>query len=307
MKSPQRFFLAVIFTASVFSLAGCDALKTIGDYFKGSKPQESKGESTEKAAASAKDPNALIQVDEWSLSAKDFQQRLDALKEAAPEFDTTTKENRKAIAEELINQQVLVKEAERLGLANKPDIKTAVEEFRRTVLIRESANQLTKDIIISDDEAQKFFEEQKQYMVTPTAWRIRAIIMDSKDAISGVLAGILSGSDFAEQAKIYSKLPGAADNGGDVGFITAEQIPFPELANEILTLGVGDVSKIFQGPDGFYLIKLEEKRGGDPLAFADVEEQIKANLLLQKQQDFMIKHTQELREKSKVILNENLL
>lgn len=311
MNPLKRFLPVAGIGLLAVTFSGCDVFKTIGDYFKGSKDQKAVAQTAPSNQTTAPqvapvNPNAIVQVDDWSLDAKDFQQRLDALKQAAPDFDPTTKENKKAIAEELVNQQLLVKEAEASGLGNTADIKTAVDEFRRTMLIRELANQLTKNITVSDEEAQDFYNKQKQYMVSPTAWHIRAIIVEDKDSASKILSDILAGADFAEQAKLHSKLPGAAENGGDVGFLTAEQIPFPELANEILTLKAGDVSKVFQGPDGFYVIKLEEKRGGDPLAFNDIKEQIKSNLLLQKQQDQMIKHTQELRGKSNVKINENL-
>ena len=307
MNPFQRFLPVAVIAVSALALTGCDVFQTIGDYFKGSKAEQQAMKPQDVPAQKAADPNALIQVDGWSLSAADFQQRLAALKEAAPNFDITSKDNKKAIVEELVNQEVLVKEARQSGVGNKLEINAAVEEFRRTLMIRALANQLTQNISVSDEEAQKFFEDQKQYMVTPAAWHLRAIVVDDKDKANTILAEILSGADFAEKAKIESKIPGAAQNGGDVGFITAEQIPFPELANEILTLNPGDVSKAFQGPDGFYLIKLEEKKGGEALAFENIKEDIKANLRLQKQQEFMINRTKELREKAKITVNEGLL
>lgn len=291
------------------TLSGCEVFKTIGDYFKGSKSEvpAAKSEAPSSAQVPAVVPNAVVSVDDWALGVKDFQERLDALKQVAPDFDVSTVENKRAIVEELINQQVLVREAERMGLADKPEVKAAVEEFRRTVLIRELASKLTEKLSVTDDDAIAFYEEQKEYMTTPVAWRIRAIVVDAKETANQILAAVLNGASFPEQAKAYSKIPGAKENGGDIGFITADQIPFPELANEMLSLGVGDVSKVFQGPDGFYLIKLEEKRGGDPLAFTDVKEEIKSNLLLQRQQELMIERTQEFRQKSRITINEKLL
>jgi len=168
--------------------------------------------------------------------------------------------------DELINQQLLVAGAEQSGLTNKKDIDAAVEEFRRTLIVREVAAEITEDIRGSEADAREFYDENKEEMVGPTEWRVREIVLDTKAKATELLTQILSGADFAEMARLNS-IVATGSKGGDLGYITEE--PFAEMGAALLPLEEGDVSSVFKGPEGFYIVKLEEKRDGAPLAFDD--------------------------------------
>ena len=72
---------------------------------------------------------------------------------------------------------------------------------------------------------------------------------------------IEAGADFAKLARQHSQGP-AAEKGGDMGWRGEAQLPsiFAEI---VPTLKAGEVTKPFRSPNGFHLIKLLNKRGGD--------------------------------------------
>jgi parvulin-like peptidyl-prolyl isomerase len=247
-------------------------------------------------------PDTLARVGNWSITIQEFKERLEALQEVVPEYDTTDPEARRLVLEELINQEVLVQGA--TGLANQKDIEAAVQEFRRTLIVREVARQLTENITESEEDARAFYNENREAMVGPTEWHVREIVVGSKDEATNILTEILKGGDFAEMARQFS-ISETANNGGDLGFITQE--PFPQMGRALLPLEEGDVSSVFQGPEGYYIVKLEEKKGGATLSFDEIKGDIMETQLLQKQQQAILDHLEKLKAKTPIQINEALL
>jgi parvulin-like peptidyl-prolyl isomerase len=249
-------------------------------------------------------PDALARVGGWSITAEEFNERLSALKEVVPEYDINDPEARKLVLDELINQQVLVLGAEKTGLARQKDIHAAVDEFRRTLIVREVARQLTENIAVSEQEARAFYDENKESLIGAGQWHVREIVTTTKEQAEGVLGQILAGGNFGELARQQSKGKTAA-NGGDLGFITEE--PFPQMGNALLSLEEGGVSGVFKGPDGYYIVKLEEKKGGEQISFDEIKDDIIQSQTLLKQQQAILDHLDRLKEGTKIEINESLL
>ena len=111
----KRWILFSVLILSV-SASGCDLVKTVKEYFqepsetaKGEAVSSKKGApSTTSKGASPKGlvsmtPNTLARVGNWSITIGEFQERLDALQEVVPEYDTTNPEAKRLVLEELIN------------------------------------------------------------------------------------------------------------------------------------------------------------------------------------------------------------
>jgi len=249
-------------------------------------------------------PNVLARIGDWSITAEEFEERLAALKEVVPEYDIVDPEARRLVLDELVNQQVLVAGAEKQGLTRQKDIQAAVEEFRRTLIVREIAQQLTENIKGTEEDALAFYNENKEAMVGPTQWDVREIVVSTKEQATSILSDVLSGSDFAETAKQYSTGE-TAEEGGDLGFITEE--PFPQMGSALLPLEEGDVSSVFKGPNGFYIVKLEEKKDGEAVSFDEIKEEIIQSQTLLMQQQAILDHLDQLKKIIKVEINESLL
>ncbi len=62
------------------------------------------------------------------------------LKQQLPDFKENDPNTKNAVLDELIRQQLLVKEAEDSDIGNTKEIKDAVEDFRKTLLVQEIAS-----------------------------------------------------------------------------------------------------------------------------------------------------------------------
>lgn len=312
-----RFSILCIFVALVS--VRCDLINSAKEYFQGSgngKPaaQEQKSVPAASSAPSAVDSkqpeqkapaaNVLARVGTWTITVEEFNERLNALKEAVPDFDTTSRDAKKLVLETLVRQQLLVSEAEKVGLANQKEIEAAVEEFRRTLIVQEIVKNLVRDINVSDEEASAFYDAQKAVLVEPAQWHLRSIIVDSQLKANELSTQLLQGADFAEIAKQNSIGDNAAQ-GGDLGFIS--EAPFPEMQNAVASLNAGEMSSVFKGPQGFYIVKVEEKKGGTPIPFEEIKSDIIENQLMLKQQQAILDYVEKLKGQTKVETREDLL
>ena len=299
--------LCILFILAL-GASGCDSIDSIKRYFQESEEETSAvfmPAKTQKASTSVSmGPDTLARVGNWTITAAEFKERLEVLKEVVPEYDISDPEARRLVLDDLINQQVLILGAEKTGLARQKDIFATVDEFRQTLIVREVARQLTENIEVSESEARAFYDENKESLIGAAEWRVREIIVPAKEEATNVLGQILAGADFAQMARQHSKGKTAA-NGGDLGFITEE--PFPQMGNALLSLEVGGISGVFKGPDGYYIAKLEEKKGGEQIEFEEIKEDIIQSQTLLKQQQVILDHLNRLKEKTKIKINEDLL
>ena len=247
----------------------------------------------------------LAQVGDWKLSLEEFNERLASLRQAFPDFDPNSTESKKLILDELIRQQLLVVAAQKQGLAQKKEITAAIEDFKRTLLVQEVANQLTKDILVTEAEAKEYYEKNKQKLMEPIQRQVREIMVYTEAVAKDILVRLLQGADFAAIAKAESKNKSAADSGLLPLFV---QAPFSQMATAIATLNKGETSNIFKGPDGhFYIVKLEDIKGGETKPFEEIKDQLVSGLTLQKQQQAVLSYLNELSTQTSIKINEDLL
>lgn len=311
-----KFLLAFMLITIV---SGCDMSSSAKEHIDKDKKQSNTSNEPAQAAQQSSAPqaqtaqsnqpkpltgNELARVGGWTITIEEFNERLAALKEVLPDFDTSNLEAKKLILDELVRQQLLVEEAEKSGLAKNEDIVAAVEEFRRTLIVREIAKNLTEKIVVTDEEAKTFYEERKDQIIDPSEYRVREIVLKDQIKANEILVEVLKGSDFTELAKLNSISP-TATNGGDLGFITQE--PFPEMAQEILALKAGETSNVFKGPQGHYIIKLEEIREGKTIPFEEIKKEIIQSQTLLKQQEAILGHIDQIRQQIPIEVREELL
>ncbi len=252
--------------------------------------------------------NVLARVGTWTITIEEFNERLKLLEEEAkkqdPQFNAISMEDKKQILEGLVRQQLLVAEAEQSGLANQKDIEEATNEFRRTLIAQEMIKNLVRDVNVSDEEAKAFYEERKDVLVEPVQWHVREIVVDSQLKANELSVQLLQGADFTEIAK-QNSIGETAAQGGELGTISAA--PFPEMESALIPLKPGEISGVFKGPKGYYVVKLEGKKGGEPVPFDTLKKEILDSQLIFKQQQVILDHIEKFKGQVKVEIKENLL
>ena len=306
----KAYFYAVL--AVVIFLTGCDFLGLSPKKKTAVKPVAQEVASAPSAVETSAAPvdqgplsaDTLARVGSWTLTTDEFNERIKLLKQGMPDFNENEPNAKQMVLDELIRQQLMVQDAQSSDIANSKEIKDAVEDFRKTLLVQELANRLTKDVSATEADAQKYYDENKDLFVEPITWKVREIVVADEAAAKNILVQILQGADFAETAKAQSKGK-TADKGGELKEFT--KAPFAAMQSAITNVDVGGTSATFKGPEGYYIVKVEGKKGGIAKPFAEVKAELISGLTMRKQQEVILEHLNKLAEKIKIDINKDLL
>lgn len=157
-----------------------------------------------------------------------------------------------------------------------------------------------RDLIKDDIMVQKFsMKLREEVRVTPDDLReVRAshILVTSEAEAKMLLGKIKGGADFAALAKQYSKDPGSAAKGGDLGYFPTGTMvePFEKAA---FSLKPGEVSGIVQSPFGYHIIKVADSR---LRKFPGAEKDIEKVALREKQEKTFRRWYSDVRSKAKI-------
>jgi hypothetical protein len=95
-----------------------------------------------------------------------------------------------------------------------------------------------------------------------------------------VLKRVRAGEDFVSLAKQFSTDPGSKETGGDLGWFGRGRM-VPEFEKAAFALQPGQVSEIVESPFGFHIIRVDERRTGDPQQAADAVEREKEKKVIE--------------------------
>jgi len=117
-------------------------------------------------------------------------------------------------------------------------------------------------------------------------YKVSDIAVASEADAQAALARIKKGEPFDKVAKSVSLAPNKVQ-GGAIGWIQPMQVA-PQLASVLTGLAKGQVSPApIQMQQGWYLIKLEDKRSTKPPSFEQAKPAIRAGMMQRKQFEFI--------------------
>jgi peptidyl-prolyl cis-trans isomerase C len=186
------------------------------------------------------------------------------------------------------------KAAEGKKVADQKDFKSRLA-FIRNKLLMETLLQQEGKAALTPDATKKVYEEAVKSMGNEQEVRARHILVPTEDEAKAILAEIKKGTDFAELAKQKSKDPGAAAEGGDLGYFGKDQM-VPEFAEVAFKLDKGQVSDPVKTQFGWHIIKVEDKRTKPVPEFDKVKDQVETYVVRKAQADYIHK----LQESAKI-------
>ena len=233
----------------------------------------------------AKVAGVEIRESDLAMAEEDMGQQVQQLEGAA---------KRDALVGYLADVIIMSKAADAKKVTEQKDFKNRVAFIR---------NKLAMEMLLIDEgkaattdaAMKKVYEEAVAKSGTEQEVRARHILVPTEDEAKAVLAEIKKGTDFAELAKQKSKDPGAAAEGGDLGYFSKDQM-VPEFAEVAFKLNKGEVSDPVKTQFGWHIIKVEDKRTKQPPQFEAVKGQIEAFLTRKAQTEFIAK----LRQTAKI-------
>jgi foldase protein PrsA len=153
------------------------------------------------------------------------------------------------------------------------------EKIKSSLLLEEL---LTKDVEVSNDELDNYYEKNNDLFNVPAAFHLSHIVVSTQEDADQAVQELDEGSNFATLAMERSIEEFSANEGGDIGYISEEDERYPidyiQIAKE---LKKGAYSKPIKVDEGYAIIRLEGKISGKKYTFEDVKEQIRRQIALE--------------------------
>ncbi|MBN1423396.1 peptidyl-prolyl cis-trans isomerase [Candidatus Fermentibacteria bacterium] len=179
------------------------------------------------------------------------------------------------------------------------DVKAQV----RLGMLQEKVIIEAREIGITTDEVDEFFEANKDQLGIPPQYHLRHILVPTEAEIQEVLVALQAGADFAKLAALKSHDAGSRDKGGDLGFVSLSALA-PQLQEALAGVEQGEISPVAATDFGFHVLKVEEIKPAVPAVLdKKTRSDLEAFLLKSKVDAAMPEYMQALHAKATVSLS----
>jgi peptidyl-prolyl cis-trans isomerase C len=268
-------FRALVLTTLILSLSACAWADT---------------------AAPAAGPEAVIaRVGGKEITLKDVKEvigRLDPQRAAL--YDNEI--GRKAIAEELVNMELLLLLGGELEVEKTPEFAAMMDDLKKDVVRRLAIDAVMKDVKVGREEAAEYYEKNRDRFAVPETVRASHILVDGEEEMARVKADLEGGMSFEDAAKKYSTCD-SAKQGGDLGFFSKREM-VKEFADAAFAMKTGEVTEEpVKTEYGLHLIKLTDRKEASVKTLEEVEAEITEGLENEKKASVYRSELARLKEK----------
>ncbi len=234
-------------------------------------------------------------VDESLLVQKAKDEDVNVETDLIKELDQYRKQSNLATIEDL------QKDAEQQGV-NWEDFK---EKIRRRLLMNEVISRdVGSRIVITREQARKYYNEHKDEFKSPGMVRLSEILISSEKykpdeaakRAKDVEAELKNGARFTEMVKKYSDDTNV-DQGGDIGYQKTSTLP-PDLATTLSKLDINEFTDPIHVKNGILILKLTERYSPGIPKFEEVESKVDQTLYGQQMEPKLREYLLELRKES---------
>ena len=202
---------------------------------------------------------------------------------------------RNAVRDELINREIIVQEAGRLGMTKRTELQLELELVRQSYIVQAYVRDWVREHPVSDAEMQKEYERAKA-QTGDKEYRARHILVGSEDEAKGLIAEMKKGAKFEELAQKNTKDEGTKPRGGDLDW-NVPGVFDKAFADAMVGLQKGQMSDTpVRTRFGFHVSRLDDVRAVNFPPYDKVKAQI-LQRLTQERIEGMIR---ELRAKAKI-------
>ncbi|MBW2523380.1 MAG: peptidyl-prolyl cis-trans isomerase [Deltaproteobacteria bacterium] len=237
-----------------------------------------------------------------------------------------TKEQRRQLLDEMIDNELLAQEAVRQGLNDRDQVQQAIRQILRDAILARARRGLPSANEIPQAEVRKYYEENEETFREPERRRVSAIVLDDREAAEAVLDEARKIRDGAAWGKLfYDKSTTApakpnptapADLAGDLGIVgpvgdkrgANRKVPVPVQRAVFELEKVGDVyDEVVEADGRFYVVRMSGRTAGHTRSLSEAERSIRIRLLQENVRRGEQALVDDLRKRIPVVIDEDAL
>jgi len=158
---------------------------------------------------------------------------------------------------------------------------------------------------VDEKRVKEYYEGHKDEFRKSLRVRARQIVLDNKADAEAVLKELKKGADFAKLAEKRSLSPDS-NMGGDLGYFSKGDMP-PEFEAVVFKMKPGETSQVVRSPYGYHIFRLEGVQKAKSPSFEEVEPEVRRKLLMQVGEDAFNSWREELKGKTSIKVNFDVL
>jgi hypothetical protein len=267
----------------------------------------------------------LAKVGDEVITLGDFAATLERM----DQFDRLryqTKERRRELLDEIIDVELLAREAKKRGLDQQPDTQEAVRQVLRDALLADTRSHLPAPAEIPAEEVRAYYESHADKFHEPERRRVAAVVMtDAKEAAKVLekAVKVTSATQWGELVQKHSLgskgvkiTAGPVDLAGDLGIVgppsddkgANPRVPEPVRAAVFQIGNVGAVyDKLVEVEGKQYIVRMNGITAGHTRTLAEADRGIRVMILQEKMQANEQALETELRKKFPVEIDDKAL
>ncbi len=259
-------------------------------------------------AADTKD-KVLAVVGKEKITQADLDAKISML---PPQFRSRydSPEGREKLLDQTIKFCLLSQEARARGIHEQDDIAQKIEEITNNIIIQELTKQEISDkVTVSEDDLKKQYDADREKYIKPEKVKLNLIFFEAKDETSRaakkkqaqkVLKRLKEGEDFETLAKELSEDRRTKRRGGNTGYFSRGRrvnTYGEEFEKQAFAVKPGELSDVFEAKDGYYIIKVVEKKEEHQQTFEEVQKRIERQMKQEKQKEAYDSYIDSLKKK----------
>ena len=204
-----------------------------------------------------------------------------------------------------VPRRLIIDYGMRRGYHRKAAVRQAVSSERKRLLAERARKLKVLDRMeVSKDDVENFYRENPYLFTSGALMNVQQIVVKNEALAFDLYDRAVAGEDFTELFKAYDDRESKEDEGR-LGWISDQTKG--GIAVNAAKLNVGEISKPFKVSEGFAIIKVLERQGGEPVDWSKSENRAKRELRIRRREQLEKAWLDSVRVGVPVVINKAVI
>src|SRR5262245_36216589 len=224
-----------------------------------------------------------------------IERRLQLQEAKARSIDVGDQEVKQAIKQ-------LIQQGEKIDDKDPANTKSVRDQL---TLLRVVDREVRSGVMVADPEMKRYYQEHRDRFALPEEYTLSQILIklrsfddlaEARSKTRDIMALLKQGESYEDLALRYSDGPNAS-RGGRLGLVRQGEL-LPAIERGVSKLSEGGISDVIESPEGFHIVRVEDKKPKQFRPYEEVKQEIQALVFQQKSEDMFQAWLADLKDKA---------